>query len=314
MFQLNPDLSLHGRALARFAVEQLHLSTFGVIAPEDLNARAQVDGFLAEVKRLGGTIIANESYLDPSDDLKDAFMRLRGLQPEKATIAIPKGLSRKEATKLLNAGANERMLDSLMRVGGTVPLIRLLGPDAKRIADSLDIDYKRPPTHDEDFATPMKSVDAIFTPVTNPDDIGAIASQASYFNIETRLLGSAEWYDLSHLEQNRRYLKNVVFCSDSWIDDRDSAYVEFRSRYSQARKSAPTKYSLFGYDSMNLLLRAIGGGATSRERIAKSLSGMRGVRGYRTTITFAGGRVNCLLHILQYDGNSVNHLGDVELR
>jgi len=314
VFQANPDLSLHGRAIARYAVQNLHLQSLAILAPDDENARAQVDAFADEAERLGADIIAREAYGSTSDNLEEIFMRLRGMGVTEPTVTLARGMSKRELRRLADAGADSVLLDSLKIKGGTVNIYRLFGPSAKQIADSLKLPYKVPHIRTQDLTEPLKSIDGLFVPLISSDDIGAIASQVSYYNIRTQLLGSAEWNDLSHLESNKRYLKGVVFCSDSYIDKSDSAYRSFEEHFAQSKKYEPTKYSLFGYDTMNLLLHVIEEGAITREGIARGLNDVRRFPGLRTSFTLTHNRVNDIIHILKYDGTSIVKLEEMEVR
>jgi branched-chain amino acid transport system substrate-binding protein len=77
LFQLHPDWSTRGKAMARYAVSQLGMTMLAVLtsseAPESLSARS----FAEEAQRLGATVVDVESFPRGASDLRDQFMRIR---------------------------------------------------------------------------------------------------------------------------------------------------------------------------------------------------------------------------------------------
>lgn len=55
-FQLNPTFEVHGKNMARFAVEELHLDTLAVITENDPLSRSSALGFRYEAEKLGAHI------------------------------------------------------------------------------------------------------------------------------------------------------------------------------------------------------------------------------------------------------------------
>jgi len=211
--------------------------------------------------------------------------------------------------KLLQYGVPQRTLDSLVERGATASVSFLLGPNGKRVADSLRIptQYIRPKV--DSLAIPVKTVDVLYLPIASPEEIGVVSSQVRYFNFQSTLLGGGEWNELFELEQHRQYTNGIIFPSDSYWSEGDEQYRAFAARFEHRFGKKPNRNALYSYDAMKALLKVIADGARQRQEIAFSLSGMRSFPGVHSFISFTSGRVNGVLSILQYRGRSITRLG-----
>jgi ABC-type branched-subunit amino acid transport system substrate-binding protein len=153
---------------------------------------------------------------------------------------------------------------------------------------------------------------AIFCPIDDAAEIGIITPQMRYYNIQSQILGTSEWYDLSELEMNKLYADGVIFCSDRWIADPGAA-AEFRTRFQQSTGHAPGTNALLGYDVMRFIIESIVRGASSRERLAGQLLRMEGFEGIQTKIAFTAWRVNAALQIIQYKKGKLSRIGEMPL-
>jgi branched-chain amino acid transport system substrate-binding protein len=160
----------------------------------------------------------------------------------------------------------------------------------------------------ENFNDPVTGLAAVYVPLSDAGDVGIIASQVSYYNIRTQILGSNEWYDPGQLNANKRYLNGVIFTSDWYIDDSDSTVSAFRQEFSARMHHAPTKYTYTGYDAVKLLLAKTSAGFTRRESMTNALGRVRDFRGLHLPVTLEEGRVNSSIHILQYRDGDVRHV------
>ncbi|MDI6766000.1 MAG: ABC transporter substrate-binding protein [Bacteroidota bacterium] len=97
IFQTNTDYATRGKAMARYAVQKLGMNMFAIIASNELSGRAQAESFAREVKRLGGKIVAWETYSKGESDLSEQFLNIRraGVKlsekkysPENTTIPL----------------------------------------------------------------------------------------------------------------------------------------------------------------------------------------------------------------------------------
>ncbi len=77
VFQLSPDFVTRGKAMARYAVQDLGMSTLAVVSSADPGDKAISQSFAEEAKRLGATIVAVEFYNSGTTDMHDQFIDLR---------------------------------------------------------------------------------------------------------------------------------------------------------------------------------------------------------------------------------------------
>jgi ABC-type branched-subunit amino acid transport system substrate-binding protein len=77
------------------------------------------------------------------------------------------------------------------------------------------------------------------------------------------------------------------------------------NRFFERYQDRPGKNTLYGYDTMSLLLDLIQSGASQRSTLAKALEQVRDFRGYHSRIGFSPGRVNFWLSILRFDGERI---------
>ncbi|MBI5476063.1 MAG: penicillin-binding protein activator [Ignavibacteriales bacterium] len=255
IFQANPDFTVRGKLLARYAVGSMKLTTFGIISSNDIVGKNISEYFKKEAERLGGKVIDIQYYTKGSTDLSEQFYNLR-----------------KSGLNLSGKKVNE---------------------------ENLDI--------------PVTSIDGLLLAISDPEEIGVLASQINYFNIRTRLLGSNEWYVPGQLEANKRYINGITFLTDSYIDVNDSEYKDFERKFIFEMKKTPLRYSVIGYDLCNILLEQIASGNTTREQIAKSLQILKKYKGMQRLISFGAARVNSEMNILNFENGEIKKVTEISL-
>ncbi len=255
IFQVTPDYTTRGRVMAQYAVRDLGYTTLAVLGAGDPNARAMAQGFIREARRLGATIVTEQTFTPGATDLRDQFIALR------------------------------------------TEGFRLEGNEGS--PENLDI--------------PLTAVGGVFFPLSGPQDIGVVASQMRYFNIQTQILGSNEWFDESQLDQQKRYVNGAIFLSDWYIDSADRRTEAFRQSYRSRTGKDATPYTLLGYDVMRLVLDKIAEGATTRDKLRTSLAAVRRYKGMYSDITFTGGRTNTVLQVLKYADGEITRLREASL-
>jgi ABC-type branched-subunit amino acid transport system substrate-binding protein/TolA-binding protein len=312
IFQFNPDYRTRGRVMAQYATKQLGARTVAVLAPTDAVGKSQAETFIEEVQRHGAQVVDVQWYDPGATDLRQQLAAIRQkafalLDPY--VIDFSAKLKNVELNKLLQYGVPQRTLDSLVERGATASVSFLLGPNGKRVADSLRIptQYIRPKV--DSLAIPVKTVDVLYLPIASPEEIGVVSSQVRYFNFQSTLLGGGEWNDLFELEQHRQYTNGIIFPSDSYWSEGDEQYRAFAARFEHRFGKKPNRNALYSYDAMKALLKVIADGARQRQEIAFSLSGMQSFPGVHSFISFTSSRVNGVLSILQYRGRSITRLG-----
>lgn len=312
IFQVNPDYRTRGRVLAQYATRQLAARTVAVLAPNDDVGKSQTETFIEEVQRNGAQVLDVQWYDPGATDLRGQLAAIRQkafalLDPY--VIDFSSSLKNADLNKLLRYGVPQRTLDSLVERGATASVSFLLGPNGKRVADSLRIptQYIRPKV--DSLTVPVKTLDVLFLPIASSEEIGVVSSQVRYFNFQSTILGGGEWNDLFELEQHRQYTNGVIFPSDSYWSEEDERYRAFAARYENSFGKQPKRNSLYSYDAMKALLKVIADGARRRNEIAFSLAQLQGFPGVHSFISFTPERVNGVLSILQYRGRSITRLG-----
>jgi ABC-type branched-subunit amino acid transport system substrate-binding protein len=314
VFQANPDYDARGRAMARYAVTQRGMRTFGVLAPSDAYGKFLAEGFMREVNLLGARIVAYAWYEHGAADLKPQLASIRRvamLASAEPQIAFGGKLKQSAILKLVNRGISIRRIDSLMRAGATVSAASLLGEHGREILDSLAIPFVFDESHIDSLEYPVEGIDAMYLPVAKPEEIGVVSSQVTYFNFKSQILGSGEWNSIAELNANRRYTTGALFETDSDVDTAGGKYDRFVASFVARFKRRPTKNVLFGYDAANVMLDCIRRGATTREALQRSLSQMQEYQGIHAKIGFAGDRVNSWLTILQFANDEIRRVSEV---
>ncbi len=314
IFQANPDYEQRGRAMARYAVGTLGAKIVAVLAPSDTYAKFLADGFIKEAKEEGANVAVVQWYQKGMSDLRAQFSAIRAaglLQSAEPIVQFGGKISRQDVMNLVRLGLPVRRVDSLLARGAKVSARWLLGPRGKELLDSVGIRLWYDQSAVDSTDLPVTGIEALYCPISGPDEIGIVSSQLVYNNIKTHFLGSGEWNSLSDLEANRRYCKGIQFESDTYIDSSSDAFRKFITEFNLRFKKNPDRFTIYGYDAMNLVLSQIANGATNRRALTRALSSVSAFSGVRGKIGFTEGRVNGWIHILEYDGDGLRHITEV---
>lgn len=315
IFQANPDYDARGRAMARYAVQQRGFRTLAVIAPVDAYGKFLAEGFVREATRLGARVLATEWYQRGTSDLKLPLSRIRRagmLNGDDVRISFSGRMTPATMMQLMDLGVPLRRLDSLMSKGAIVSARELLGNGARRMMDSVDIHVAYDESRVDSMEYPVESIEALYAPISAPEEIGVVSSQVVYFNFRTQLLGGGEWYNFAELNANRRYCEGVEFDSDTYVDTARAEFKQFVEDFSARLKKRPTKNTLFGYDAAWLVLRAVAMGATTRDGLQRALAGTDGYQGFHAKISLTGGRVNAWMTVLRYAKDEIRRIGEIQ--
>lgn len=316
IFQANPDYDARGRAMARYAVTVLRMKVLAVLAPVDAFGKFMAEAFAGEALRLGAKVIATEWYQRGVSDLTAQLANIRKaglLAGTDPMISFAGHVSQADIAKLVQLGVSLSRIDSLLNKSGMVRGTELLGPDAKRLVDSLDITalYEDPRT--DSLQYPVTTIDGIYIPISGPGEIGIASSQIVYFNFKTQILGSGEWNSFPDLDANKRYCSNVIFESDYYLEANDPRHTEFFNRFYERFRKRPGKNTLYGYDATRMVLQAIRSGASTREALMRALQGTQSYQGLHSRIGFSERRVNTWLWILQYAGDQIRKVDEIRV-
>jgi ABC-type branched-subunit amino acid transport system substrate-binding protein len=316
VFQANADYDVRGRAMARHAVKKLGMTTLAVLAPEGSYAATLANSFVEEVRALGARVIAVQWYPRGAQDLKQQLreIRLAALLEETPPYLDFGGkMKRADMMRLVDAGIPLSRVDSLMASGARIPASSLLGPSARSILDSLQIPVDYDQSRLDSLEYSVTAIQGLYVPVSAASEIGVVASQAVFFHIKAQLLGSGEWNDIGELTANRRYCTGIVFETDTYIDSSTASYQDFLTRYRKTFNRFPSRNSLYGYDSARLLLQGIRAGAGNRPALQRMIEAIRDFRGLRSRIGFGPNRVNRWLTLVEFDGDDVRRVEEINV-
>ncbi len=315
VFQANPDYQTRGRAMAQYAVRTKGYKTLAVLAPAEGHGRAMAEAFSAEAARLGATVAATEWYERGTKDLQPQLSSLRRVgffQAQDPMLSFSGRLTRIDIAKLVQLGVPMKRIDSLTERSAAMKASKLLGPRAKERLDSVGIYTLYGKTGVDSLEIKVDAFDAIYAPINAPDEVGVVAAQVVYFNLDAQILGSGEWDDPTELNEHKRYCSGVIFDSDTYVDEASSRYLSFAGGFADLFGRRPTKFALYGYDAAALMISLIQRGATTRENMARALRETTAFEGLHAKIGFSPDRVNTWLHILQFDGTMIKKVGEVD--
>ena len=308
------ELAFPQHTTPRYAVRDLGMTKLAVIASDNQQSQLLADEFAREAKSLGAEIAAAVSYSKDSSDLREQFMKIREAgATDDPSISFAARFSRAQLRSMIRAGADPDILEEARRKRLTVSVTKLFGPRGKRIVDSLHLPYTTSLGETYNIEIPVTGIQGIFAAIGESEEIGIIGSQMSYFNVNAQLLGSGEWYDAVQLEANKRYVDGALFFSDSFADKLDSSYSAFERSFLSSKKQPPTRNTLYGFDTMELVLTLIERGATTREQLAQALENVNEYRGLHATISLRHGRVNTHVHILQFKNNEIINVAEANV-
>ncbi len=77
---------LQTRALARYAILQKGLHSFGVLAPDNRLGREMAELFAEEVLKLGGLVIDEQNYAEDANDFRTQILHLMGKTDEREKV------------------------------------------------------------------------------------------------------------------------------------------------------------------------------------------------------------------------------------
>lgn len=277
VIQLSIPQDIMARKLARFARDSLHLKRFVTLAPMEDYFIQLTNSFVDHVQENGGQVLSSQWYFPDDRNVTNYFKSIKrtGLRQTFRDSVM-------RADSLLSVDR----ADSLYKLYLTEKQNQLLETHSK--VDSADI--------------PVKSIDALFAPIYK-SDIGLIASQFAYWNIQARLLGNEDWYDLQMLKKNKNYINGLIFISDGYFDPEGRDYKKFRNHFRTVYKRTPEKLEISAFDSFNFILSALANKSLkeiNRENFIRFLQEAPPYRGVYRSFNIGRKRFNNEARILQY--------------
>jgi ABC-type branched-subunit amino acid transport system substrate-binding protein len=257
--------SAQGRALARYAIEQLGSKANGILAPDVASGSEVYEAFWHGVEAGGGEIRAFETYPYGQTTFKGTIQRL-----------VPRtgGADRAEIEKQVAGEKNEfrrkKLLQKLLGRGGkpAVDFDALLIPDdyksVLQIAPSLAV---------EDVVTDGCSRKKLqgLRPVT--------------------LLGTAAWNSPDLLARGARYVQCSVIVDGFYVDSERNPTKRFVADFTEQYKRAPWLLNAQGFDTARIVRDVmLQVKPSSRDAFRSALTGVKGYPGATGDTTFGPDR------------------------
>jgi ABC-type branched-subunit amino acid transport system substrate-binding protein len=275
IFQLNGNQRIRGEAMAGYAIDNLGLKSFAILAPADDYGKSMRDSFVEAMEKLGGNLLIEKWYFEGAADMGPQFKSIREA-----------GLRKMVADSVLFFVSKDPY-ESHDPVRGTIYHV---DQKMSKLADSTD------------FA--VTTIDGIFIP-SYAEDLTYVAPQSAFYNLGAKILGGTHWNDLDALEKNKAYLEGAVFLGEFYSDPSDYKNFQFRDKFRKTFGQTPGKMEIYGYDAVRLLISARGTVSSTRSEIRDRLADVKDFYGLRGRYQFDSHRVNPLTFILEYRNGQI---------
>lgn len=276
VFQISPAIERLGQAMATYAVNELGITEFAIISPDDVGGMSVSKAFAQTVYRLGGEVVSASYYTTGATDFKQQIKPLRDILLMKTEELLAAG----EIDSSAYIEKYEMQYDPA--VGDSVNAPKMLDMDDWPV-----------------------SLGALFLP-GYPDELKLLIPQIRYHIIRTRFLGADGWDSADLIREVSRYVGDAVFATDFHAGSDEAPWVEFSAAYQNQFGHRPDKVAALTFDAVALVLKGLSRGADSPEKMREYLSGIEGYQGASCRITFKGtGRANNEIRIYSVNGGKV---------
>ena len=318
---------LQGKAIAEYAINDLELNKFVMFSSSDMHGTKLKDVFLDQVNSLGGEILAAKSYAPDQNDFKEQILDIGGLDDRELkkkaleSISVESNMLLAEESKIIeynNAGSNKdeamsavlvEILKQKSEISRTTPEIQGTGEaeaealeENEIIPEEEFVNIRRDDNpeqiqgresedviEEEIFFKPFLKVnyDAIFIPGF-PDDVGLIAPQLAFYNIDSvQLLGGNSWNSDDVIELGGKYVKGAIFVDGFFSGSYFSRVRKFNELYEDFFGKEPDVLSAQAFDAANMVFDIVSKDrVVDRQTVKKELLEIKNYRGVsgKTTI------------------------------
>ncbi|MEO8513942.1 MAG: penicillin-binding protein activator [Ignavibacteria bacterium] len=297
VFQLNPSYEVRGKLMADYLIKRNGMKNFAIISEEAYGDNFRKH-FEDEVKTMGGKILIAQTYKKDPQSITDQINAIIKYIKENDLFINAANLNLTQKQKLESSGVRWSLIDSSVTLNMDVSIYYMFGKNAKKMVDTMNIKpYKLKP---ETTKFIQGVIDAIYIPISNPGEINVIVPQLFSDGLSMYIAGTGDWNNEKILEDNKVYLKNVVFESEYYPSDNDPEYAELKENVKKS-KFKLSKNFLFGYDTGKLIFKLIGDGAKSREQLNTALKNLVNYDAIKSKISLDYHGINSELNILRYD-------------
>ena len=297
VFQLNPSYEVRGKLMADYLIKKNGMKNFAIISEETYGDNFRKH-FENEVKTMGGKVLIAQTYAKDPQNITDQINAIIKYIKENDLFINAANLNLTQKQKLESSGVRWSLIDSSVSMNMDVSIYYMFGKNAKKMVDTMNIKpYKLKP---ETTKFIQGVIDAIYIPISNPNEINVIVPQLFSDGLSMYIAGTGDWNNEKILEDNKVYLKNVVFESEYFPNNEDLVYSALKENVKKS-KFKISKNFLFGYDAGKLIFKLIGEGAKSREELNTALKNLAGYDAIKSKISLDYHGINSELNILRYD-------------
>lgn len=297
VFQLNPSYEVRGKLMAEYLIKKNGLKNFAIIY-EDTYGDNFKKHFETEAKTLGGRIVIAEPYKKDFKNITDIIGKIIKNIRDNDLFINAANLNLTQRQKLEKSGVRTSLLDSSVTLNMDISIYYMFGKNAKKMLDTMNI--KPYPLKAETTKFVQGVIDAIYIPISNPSEIGIIVPQLFSDGLSYYIAGTGDWNYEKTLEENKVYIKNLIFESEYYPDENNSKYSELKENLKKTKYKL-SKNFLFGYDAAELILSLINSGSTTREKLNNALKNLVGYDAIKSKISLDYHGINSELNILRYD-------------
>jgi len=247
IFQMNVALGTMAQRLAKYAIDNMSIRDFAIIAPSSGFGFAMADAFKDELRRQNIEVAYEEYFAEGTHDFSGTLNRLRGalIRRRLEEILADRGLMQRVTT--LSASDSARYADSTLAVGGLfMPL-----SDYEDVAKlSSQVVFRR-------IRTQMLGTGGWSDPrVPSPSE-------------------------------GKRYANNAIVSVGIQPDMSSEAWQTFAAAYKARYNDEPNRISAMGYDAAALVIKAATeAGGPDIAKLKKALSSVKEYSGLSGMITF----------------------------
>jgi ABC-type branched-subunit amino acid transport system substrate-binding protein len=301
VFQLNPSYEVRGKLMADYLIKKNGLKNFAVIYEENYGDNFRKH-FENEVKTMGGNVVIAQSYKKDPENITEQISAITKYIKENDLYINAANLNLTQRQKLESSGVRWSLIDSSVSMNMDISIYYMFGRNAKKIIDTMNIKpYKLKP---ETTKFVQGVIDAIYIPIANPNEINVIVPQLFSDGLGMYIAGTGDWNNEKTLEENKVYLKNVVFESEYYPDNDDPDFTALKESLKKSKYKL-SKNFLFGYDAGRLIFKLIGEGAKTRQDLNNALKNLVNYDAIKSKISLDYHGINSELNILRYDDNRI---------
>lgn len=143
-------------------------------------------------------------------------------------------------------------------------------------------------------------IDGIYIPISKGTDANIILTALQKLNLTIPIYGTQDWLAISGLESKKEFNNLIRVSSDFYIDYQTQKFIELEKNYLSILGYEPTRYSFYGYDLANHLLKILTTPIKTRNDIKSKLNSRIKTNGINNNILFGHKRRNTYLNILKY--------------